>query len=53
MIKRGSAFADGELVNFGGKHPVKIIDADQRARDEYTSKPDSITATRITAYSRC
>jgi hypothetical protein len=36
MIERGSAFADGELVSLGAKYPVKIIDADQRARDEYT-----------------
>jgi hypothetical protein len=36
MIERGSAFADGELVKLGGKYPFKIIDADQRAHDEYT-----------------
>jgi hypothetical protein len=36
MIKRGVAFADGELVNAGGKLPAKIIVADVRARDQYT-----------------
>ena len=36
MIKRGVTFADGELVNVGGTLPVKIINADHRAQDEYT-----------------
>ena len=36
MIARGAAFADGELVNLGGKYPAKIIDADQRAQAGYT-----------------
>jgi hypothetical protein len=37
MIERGSAFDDGELVNFGGgKFPVKIINADARAQSDYT-----------------
>jgi hypothetical protein len=36
MIERGSAFADGELVNLGGKFPVKVVCADARAQDEFT-----------------
>jgi hypothetical protein len=36
MIERGAAFDNGEVVNLGGKYPVKIIDADQRARNDYT-----------------
>src|SRR5215472_9890360 len=36
MIERGSAFDDGEVVSIGGKYPVKIIDADERAHDDYT-----------------
>jgi hypothetical protein len=36
MIERGRAFDDGELVGIGGKLPVKVICADQRARDEFT-----------------
>jgi hypothetical protein len=36
MIDRGHGFADGECVNLGGKFPVKIIIADQRAQRDYT-----------------
>ncbi len=36
MIERGRAFDDGEVMSLGGKHPVKIIRADYRAKDEYT-----------------
>ena len=36
MIGRGAAFADGELVDPGDMFPVRIINADHRARDEYT-----------------
>jgi hypothetical protein len=37
MLERGRAFDDGELVNLGGKFPVKIITADVgRAQHDYT-----------------
>jgi len=37
MIERGAAFSDGELIDLGGKHPVKVITAtDARARADYT-----------------
>jgi Domain of unknown function (DUF4262) len=36
MAQRGCAFADGECVNLGGKFPVKIVNADQRAPESYT-----------------
>lgn len=36
MIERGRPFADDELVDVGGKFPLKIINADYRARDEYS-----------------
>jgi hypothetical protein len=36
MIDRGQGFADGECVDLGGKFPVKIIIADQRAQRDYT-----------------
>jgi|SRR5262245_18014098 len=36
QIERGAAFEEGELVNLGGKFPVKIVTADQRAHREYT-----------------
>jgi hypothetical protein len=36
MIERGAAFGDGEIVDVGGKMPIKIIRADDRARTEYT-----------------
>jgi hypothetical protein len=32
MIERGTRFADGELVDLGGKHPVKIINANAMAQ---------------------
>lgn len=36
MIRQGRAFVDGEIVDLGGKLPVKVIVADQRAKDDYT-----------------
>jgi Domain of unknown function (DUF4262) len=36
MIERGAPFADGELVNPGGKFPAKIVNASRRAQDDYT-----------------
>jgi len=36
MIERHAAFDDGELVQLGGKFPLKIINADRRAHSEYT-----------------
>jgi len=37
MLDRGRAFDDGELVNLGGKFPVKIITTnDVRAQSEFT-----------------
>ena len=36
LIERHAAFEDGELVNLGGKFPVKIVTADERAQREYT-----------------
>src|SRR5438034_11618292 len=36
MIERGSAFDDGEIVSLGGRFPVKIINADERAQRDYT-----------------
>jgi len=36
MIERGRAFDDGELVDCGGKFPVRIINADERAKNEFT-----------------
>jgi hypothetical protein len=36
MIERHAAFNDGELVKLGGKFPVKIVNADQRAQRDYT-----------------
>ena len=36
LIERGAAFEEGELVNLGGKFPVKIVTADQRAQRDYT-----------------
>jgi len=36
MIERCAAFNDSELVNLDGKHSVKIINADQRAQDQFT-----------------
>jgi hypothetical protein len=36
MIDRGQGFADEEYVDLGGKFPVKIIIADQRAQRDYT-----------------
>jgi hypothetical protein len=36
LIERDCAFACGERVSLGGKFPVKIIDADRPARDDYT-----------------
>src|SRR5262249_19240425 len=36
MIARGRAFDDGEIVSLGGKYPIKIVNADQRAQSEYT-----------------
>ena len=35
--KTGRAFANGELVSLGGKHPVKIVDVPTAlVKDEYT-----------------
>jgi hypothetical protein len=36
MVERGAPFAEGEIVDLGGKHPVKIINADAVAKAEYT-----------------
>jgi hypothetical protein len=36
LVERGRAFLDGEEVYIGGKFPVKIINADQRAQHDYT-----------------
>jgi len=36
LMERGIAFEEGELVNLGGKFPVKIVTADQRAQRDYT-----------------
>jgi hypothetical protein len=36
MIEHGQGFADGECVDLGGKFPVKIIIANQRAKRDYT-----------------
>jgi hypothetical protein len=37
MIDRGSPFKDGELVDLGGKYPVRIsLTNDGRAQDDYT-----------------
>jgi hypothetical protein len=35
MIERGAAFDDGELVSLG-RGPLKIINADERAHNDYT-----------------
>jgi hypothetical protein len=36
MIKNGRPFAEGELVDLGGPVPVKVITADERAKENYT-----------------
>jgi uncharacterized protein DUF4262 len=36
MIERDHAFAEGEIVDLGGKYPVKIITANERAQTDYT-----------------
>jgi uncharacterized protein DUF4262 len=36
MIARGTAFSDSEVVSLGGKFPVKIVTADERAQRDYT-----------------
>ena len=36
LIARGAAFDNGEIVSLGGKFPVKIITADERAQRDYT-----------------
>jgi hypothetical protein len=36
LIERGASFDDDELVSLGGRFPVKIITADERARRDYT-----------------
>jgi len=35
MRKRGRPFDNGEVVSYGGKRPVKIINAGTQAREEY------------------
>lgn len=36
MVARGEQFTEGEIVELGGKFPVKIINANKQAQDEYT-----------------
>ena len=36
MLERHAAFDDGELVDAGTVLPLKVINADKRAHDEYT-----------------
>jgi hypothetical protein len=36
MIKRGAAFANGEMVSLGGEHPVCMINASAVVKDIYT-----------------
>jgi hypothetical protein len=36
LVERGCAFSDGEEIFIGGKFPVKIVNADERAKHEYT-----------------
>jgi hypothetical protein len=36
MINRGEQFADGEIVDIGGRFPVKVVDANPAVRDEFT-----------------
>jgi hypothetical protein len=36
MIERGVRFTDGEIVDIGGKYPIKIINANATAQAEYT-----------------
>jgi hypothetical protein len=35
MIERGRSFEGGELVDLGGKYPVKIINPDERAQRDF------------------
>jgi hypothetical protein len=36
MIDQGRPFADDEIVDLGGRYPVKVIDADERVKSEFT-----------------
>jgi hypothetical protein len=36
MIERGERFDDGQIVSLGGKHPVRVFDADDSVKDQYT-----------------
>ena len=36
MLERGTRFAEGEIVNLGGRHAVKIINTNASAQAEYT-----------------
>jgi hypothetical protein len=36
LIERGCAFSDGEEISLGGRFPVKIVNADERAQRDYT-----------------
>jgi hypothetical protein len=42
MVERGHKFGDGEVVDFGGRWPVRVFDAHDDVKDRYTIQVGSI-----------
>jgi hypothetical protein len=46
MIERGMKFGDGEVVSLGGPHPVRVFDADESVKDQFTIQATNYFGTR-------